>query len=70
MPPEAAWWLESLRADNELQQRFDELASKNTEGAITDDELAEYDDLLRTSELLAVLQMRARMVNRLPHIGR
>jgi hypothetical protein len=61
MPIEAARWLADLHADNDLQTRLDELADKNTGGTITASELAEYDDYLRATEVLGVLQAKARL---------
>lgn len=62
MPDEVARWLVELRADNDLQARFDELADKNTEGTITPDELDEYDAYLQISSVVAVFQAHARDV--------
>ena len=62
MPEEVARWLTELRADSDLQARIDELADKNTEGAITPQELAEYDQYLEIVEVLAVLQAQARSI--------
>jgi hypothetical protein len=62
MTNEVARWLVDLRADPELQARFDELAEKNTEGMISQEELNEYDEYLQVSSLIAVLQAKARAV--------
>jgi hypothetical protein len=62
MPPEAARWIMSLRADAELQARYEELADKNTEGAITPDELRELEQFVVASELIGLMQLRARRV--------
>ena len=61
MPIEVARWLVGLRADSDLQARLDELADKNTDGIITESELAEYDEYLRASEVIGVLQAKARL---------
>jgi hypothetical protein len=61
MPTEVARWLVGLRADSDLQARLDELAYKNTDGIITESELAEYDEYLRASEEIGVLQAKARL---------
>ena len=61
MPIEVARWLVGLRADGDLQARLDELADKNTDGIITESELAEYDEYLRASEVIGVLQAKARL---------
>jgi hypothetical protein len=62
MTPDVARWLLELRADPALQARLDELADKNTEGVITPDELAEYDEYLQVANLVAILQAKARKV--------
>jgi hypothetical protein len=62
MPADVARWLLELRADSVLQARFDELADKNTEGIITDEELTEYDEYLQAASVIAVLQAKARSV--------
>ena len=61
MPGDVARWLVELHADKDLQARLDELADKNTEGVITPEELAEYDEYLRAAEVIAVLQAKARV---------
>jgi hypothetical protein len=60
MTPEVARWLMALRAGPELQARVDELADKNTEGQISTEELAEYDEYLQFAGFVAALQPRAR----------
>src|SRR5437016_500164 len=62
MTPEVARWMIGLRADGDLQSRFDELADRNTEDTITNEELDEYDEYLLVSRLVAVLQAKARDV--------
>ena len=58
--PEAARQLLELRADEETQRRVDELADRSTEGLLTDEERSEYEEIITASELLAVLQAKAR----------
>lgn len=60
MTPEVARWLLSLSADHAIQAWVDDLAAKNTEGTITPDELAEYDECLQAAEVVAILQAKAR----------
>ncbi len=60
MTPEVAQWLVGLRADPELQARVDELADRNTEGELTPDELAEYDEYLQVAAVVSALQATAR----------
>ena len=45
-----------------MQARIDELAEKNTEGEITEEELAEYDSYIHAIDFIAVLQAQARLV--------
>ena len=68
MTPEVARWLLALRAGPDLQVRVDELADKNTEGTITAEELAEYDEYLAFANVIAALQPRAKAVLS-PHGG-
>jgi hypothetical protein len=62
MKPEVARWLVALRAGSDLQQRYDELADRNTAGVLSPDELAEYDEYLLLAQFVATLQARARTV--------
>jgi hypothetical protein len=62
MPPEAARWLIGIRADDELQERYDELADKNTEGTITPEELSELEQYVLASEFIGLMQAKARRV--------
>ncbi len=59
---EAARRIAALRADDVTQARIDELAEKNSEGAITPDERSEYEALVSAGNLIAVLQAKARAV--------
>ena len=43
-----------------LRNRIDELASKNTEGELTEGERAEYEGYVRANNFLAILQAKAR----------
>ncbi len=49
-----------LKADAEVQARYDDLASKNTEGTLTPDERAELESLVRANSILSVLKAEAR----------
>jgi hypothetical protein len=64
LTPEVAEKLVHLRADPEVQARVDELADKCTEGALTDEERAEYESYVHTIDVLAVLQAKARRLLR------
>jgi len=49
-----------LKADEALQARYDELASKNTESALTPAERRELESLVRANSMLSVLKAEAR----------
>jgi hypothetical protein len=49
-----------VRADAELQSRYEYLADKNTEGQLSADELSELAALVRANSLLSVLKAEAR----------
>ena len=49
-----------LKADDEIQARYDELADKNTAGTLTPEEQAELASLVRVNSLFAVLKAEAR----------
>ena len=58
--PEEAEQIVEFRADPELQARIDELATKSTEGQLTDTERAEYAGYVRANKFVAILQRQAR----------
>jgi hypothetical protein len=43
------------------QARYQDLSAKAQEGALSDDEKAELDDLLTANDVLAILQSKARV---------
>jgi hypothetical protein len=49
-----------LEADTEVQARYDELADKNTEGALSPDERVELELLVRANSFLSLLKAEAR----------
>ncbi|MGA2175883.1 MAG: hypothetical protein ABSH38_12965 [Verrucomicrobiota bacterium] len=49
-----------LKADAKVQARYDELASKNTEGTLTPGQRAELESLVRANSFLTVLKAEAR----------
>ena len=49
-----------LKADKEVQARYDELASKNTAGALTPEEREELESLVRANSILSILKAEAR----------
>jgi hypothetical protein len=68
LTPDVAKELVNLRADPGVQARLEELADKNTEGALTPAERDEYETSVRVIEFIAVLQAKARAI--LAHHGR
>jgi len=65
LTPEVAEKLVQLRADDQLQARFDELADKCNEGKLTDEERSEYDEYISALDFISLLQAKARsMLNR------
>ena len=51
-----------FRADDETQQRIDELAEKNTEGTLTTEEHEECAEYIAAFNIITNLQARARSV--------
>ena len=60
--PAKAEEIVEFKADPELQTRIDELASKCTEGQLTDAERAEYAGYVRANKFVAILQRQARQL--------
>jgi hypothetical protein len=58
-----------VRADEELQSRYECLAEKNTEGQLSAEELAELSALVRANCLLSVLKAEARAFLQPPTAG-
>jgi hypothetical protein len=52
--------LAAYRGDDSLRARIEELAAKNTDGDLTDDERSEYEGYVRANNFIATLQARAR----------
>ena len=50
----------AYRGEDSLRNRIDELAERNTEGELTDEELAEYEGYVRANKFVATLQAKAR----------
>jgi hypothetical protein len=57
---EAARRIVDLRATPAAQRRMSELAEKANEGQLTDDERQEYQTYIVASNLIAILQAKAR----------
>jgi len=49
----------NFRPDPALQDRIEELATKSTEGELTDQEHAEYEGYVRANKFIAILQRQA-----------
>jgi hypothetical protein len=62
LTPEIARAIADLRADATTQQRLEDLAERHHEGLLNPDELAEYESLVSASNVMAVLQAKARSV--------
>lgn len=62
MTPETAARLVSMRADEDVQRRIDELADKCTEGQLTEEEREEYDTYIRAIDFISIMQSKARQV--------
>ena len=58
--------LAKLRLSPKLAERVDRLAAKANEGELTPREREEYQSYIKTSELLALIQLRARLKLGLP----
>jgi hypothetical protein len=56
---ELAGALLRLQADTEVQARYDELAGKNTEDALSAEERAELESLVRANSILSLLKAEA-----------
>lgn len=57
--PEKADAVIGFRADPQLQARIEELATKSTEGELTEDERAEYTGYVRANKFVAILKRQA-----------
>lgn len=60
--PDKAEEIVEFRADPELQARIEELASKSTEGELSEAESAEYAGYVRANKFVAILQRQARQL--------
>ena len=52
----------STKPDQSLRDRIERLASKCTEGELTDEERAEYEGYVRANKFIAVLKREARQM--------
>ena len=55
-----------LKADAQVQARYDQLAGKNSEGALTPRQRAELESLVRANSFLTLLKVQARAFLRRP----
>jgi hypothetical protein len=62
LTPEVAKAIADLRADSATQQLIEDLAERHHEGKLTPEELDEYDALVSATNVVAVLQAKARSV--------
>ena len=62
MSPELARSVVALAFDESDVRRMNELADKNRDGTLTDEERAELAAYVRTGDVLALMQSRARRV--------
>ena len=62
LTPDAARAILAVRADDETQNRIDELADRCTDGSLAPEERAEYQEFVSLFNLLALLQTKARSI--------
>ncbi|QDT62833.1 hypothetical protein [Calycomorphotria hydatis] len=62
LSPEVASRLVALRADPAFQQRIDDLADRSTAGTLTESERTEYEQYIRFSQFVSLLQLKAQTV--------
>jgi len=60
--PEVAQQVVNLRADANLQARLDELAVRNSEGELSDEEREEYEAYVEAIDVISILQTEARRI--------
>jgi hypothetical protein len=60
LTPQQAEALVAYRGDEALQRRIEELAAKSTEGALAEEERAEYEGYVKANKFVATLQAKAR----------
>lgn len=62
LTPEVAQRIVNLQLDAQSQARLAELATKASEGQLTDDERQEYEEFVEGIDLMGILKARARTV--------
>ena len=58
--PEAARQVAEYKADEKVERRLDELSVKCTEGSLSEDEQAEYEDFVQAIDLISIIPAKAR----------
>ena len=58
--PEKAGDVLNFHPEPALRERIEELASKSTEGGLTEDDRTEYEGYVRANKFIAILQKHAR----------
>ena len=66
LTPDVAERLTELSLAPEVQERIDELADRNTEGELSEEERRELETYVRTGNIIAILQAKARKQLRQP----
>jgi hypothetical protein len=56
----------NFQPDPTLQARIEELATKSTEGELTEQERAEYEGYVRANKFIAILQRQAKRIVNAP----
>jgi len=60
LPPDIAEYLLALKLPADAHSRYEELSAKAQEGALSEDEKIELDDLLTANDVLMILHSKAR----------
>ena len=60
LTPDVAKRIVSLRADEDLQSRVDDLADKANAGTLSPEERSEYEQYVNFSQFVTLLQIKAR----------
>ena len=64
MSSQLAGALADLRLGDDAQQRYEELAEKNTEGALTDAERVELEEFVALNRMVSILKAEAQVALR------
>ena len=67
--PEVARQVAEYKADEKMESRLDELSSKCTEGKLTAEQRAEYEDFVQAIDLISIIQAKARaLIDKTPGV--